>query len=106
MRAASSVRRCWNRVTARAALESLGPAPGAPLAPGMRKSTPAGRKATPPVGPGRKTPGTPPRPSQAEPVAVTGGADFVNLGDWLRDDEGPKDTRMVVEEKDPTGDEN
>jgi tetratricopeptide (TPR) repeat protein len=30
---------------------------------------------------------------------------FVNLGDWLRDDEAPKDTRMVVEEKEPTGDE-
>jgi tetratricopeptide (TPR) repeat protein len=29
---------------------------------------------------------------------------FVNLGDWLRDD-APKDTRMVVEEKEPTGDE-
>jgi tetratricopeptide (TPR) repeat protein len=29
----------------------------------------------------------------------------VNLGDWLRDDELPKDTRMVVEEKEPTGDE-
>jgi len=31
--------------------------------------------------------------------------EFVNLGDWLRDDEAPKDTRMVVEEKEPTGDE-
>jgi tetratricopeptide (TPR) repeat protein len=31
--------------------------------------------------------------------------DFVNLGDWLRDDEGPKDTRMVVDEQEPTGDE-
>ena len=32
-------------------------------------------------------------------------AEFVNLGDWLRDDDAPKDTRMVVEEKEPTGDE-
>ena len=31
--------------------------------------------------------------------------EFVNLGDWLRDDDAPKDTRMVVEEKEPTGDE-
>jgi tetratricopeptide (TPR) repeat protein len=31
--------------------------------------------------------------------------DFVDLGDWLREDEGPKSTRMVVEEKEPTGDE-
>jgi tetratricopeptide (TPR) repeat protein len=30
---------------------------------------------------------------------------YVNLGDWLRDDEAPKDTRMVVDEKEPTGDE-
>jgi tetratricopeptide (TPR) repeat protein len=29
----------------------------------------------------------------------------VNLGDWLRDDDAPKDTRMVVEEKEPSGDE-
>lgn len=31
--------------------------------------------------------------------------DFVNLEDWLREDESPKSTRMVVEEKEPTGDE-
>jgi tetratricopeptide (TPR) repeat protein len=31
--------------------------------------------------------------------------EFVNLGDWLRDDEAPKDTRMIVEEQEPTGDE-
>ncbi|HEY4131378.1 MAG TPA: tetratricopeptide repeat protein [Gemmatimonadaceae bacterium] len=34
------------------------------------------------------------------------GADFVNLGDWLRDaSAAPKDTRMVVAEQEPTGDE-
>jgi len=32
-------------------------------------------------------------------------ASFVNLGDWLRDTQAPKDTRMVVEEQEPTGDE-
>ncbi|CAN5895389.1 hypothetical protein BH11GEM1_BH11GEM1_21070 [soil metagenome] len=31
--------------------------------------------------------------------------EFINLGDWLRDDEAPKDTRMVVAEQEPTGDE-
>ncbi|MEX2178067.1 MAG: tetratricopeptide repeat protein [Gemmatimonadaceae bacterium] len=30
---------------------------------------------------------------------------FVNLGDWLREDEGPKDTRMIVAEEEPTGNE-
>jgi tetratricopeptide (TPR) repeat protein len=42
------------------------------------------------------------RPSRPAPVPDD---EFVNLGDWLRDDEAPKDTRMVVEEKEPTGDE-
>ena len=42
----------------------------------------------------------------AEPVAASGDdADFVNLGDWLRDDHGPKSTRMVVQEQAPSGDE-
>ena len=31
--------------------------------------------------------------------------EFINLGDWLRDDEAPKDTRMIVDEEEPTGDE-
>ena len=34
-----------------------------------------------------------------------GTGDFVNLGDWLRDEEGPKSTRMVVAEDKPSGDE-
>ncbi len=44
-----------------------------------------------------------------EPVATPGAKDdgeYVSLGDWLREDEGPKSTRMVVEEKEPSGDEN
>ncbi len=42
-----------------------------------------------------------------EPAAAAARPDdaFVNLGDWLRDDNVPKDTRMIVEEKDPSGDE-
>lgn len=42
-----------------------------------------------------------PRPSEAGLDSV----DFVNLGDWLRDDTHRKDTRMVVAEQEPTGDE-
>jgi tetratricopeptide (TPR) repeat protein len=51
----------------------------------------AAGKAAPPLGKGSSTPG-----------AADG---FVNLGDWLREGEGPKDTRMVVEEEEPTGNE-
>jgi tetratricopeptide (TPR) repeat protein len=40
-----------------------------------------------------------------EPASAGGDDDFVSLGDWLRDEEGPKSTRMVVEEQEPTGDE-
>jgi len=39
------------------------------------------------------------------PLSPVPDDEFVNLGDWLRDDDAPKDTRMVVEEKEPTGDE-
>lgn len=45
----------------------------------------------------------PPKPA---PNAPTEEGDFVSLEDWLREDEAPKSTRMVVEEKEPTGDEN
>jgi tetratricopeptide (TPR) repeat protein len=41
----------------------------------------------------------------ARPLSPVPDDEFVNLGDWLRDDDAPKDTRMVVEEKEPTGDE-
>ncbi len=52
----------------------------------------------------------PERPAaQAEPAgpSMTTGDDddFVNLGDWLRDDDGPRSTRMVVDERPPSGDE-
>ncbi|GAC1655574.1 MAG: hypothetical protein NVS4B3_20430 [Gemmatimonadaceae bacterium] len=45
-----------------------------------------------------------PPPERPRP-AVAVSDSFVNLGDWLRDDHGPKSTRMVVEEHVPTGDE-
>ncbi|MEK7401042.1 MAG: tetratricopeptide repeat protein [Gemmatimonadota bacterium] len=73
-------------IRAQAALSTM-PEPAAP-APADKK-TPTG-KATPPAA-GRPT-----------PVADDS---FVNLGDWLREDEGPKDTRMKVEEEEPTGNE-
>lgn len=48
-----------------------------------------------------------PKPAPIEP-SVSKGADdddYVSLGDWLREDDEPKSTRMVVEEQEPTGDE-
>jgi len=33
------------------------------------------------------------------------GDDFINLGDWLRDAEAPRSTRLVIEDDKPTGDE-
>ena len=39
------------------------------------------------------------------PAPAADNESFVNLGDWLRDDEAPKDTRMVVAEQEPSGDE-
>ncbi len=46
-------------------------------------------------------------PPEAAPAAAASGGDddFVDLGDWLRDDEPVKDTRMIVDEEEPTGDE-
>ena len=41
----------------------------------------------------------------SEPAAAGSDDDFVNLGDWLRSDEVPKSTRMVVGEQEPSGDE-
>ena len=45
-------------------------------------------------------------PAAATPAAAAASdGDFVSLGDWLREDEEPKSTRMVVQEQEPTGDE-
>ena len=46
-----------------------------------------------------------PAPASAAAVPPTSDDEYINLGDWLRDDEAPKDTRMVVDEEEPTGDE-
>jgi len=46
----------------------------------------------------------PHKPSPLDRSAATNG-DFIDLGDWLRSGDSPKSTRMVAEEKPPTGDE-
>jgi tetratricopeptide (TPR) repeat protein len=89
-----------DNLQAQAAMDMLMPAgrPTTPPPPTTRSSaTHAGKRAiaTPP-------PSAPRNSGPAAPVSEDG---FVNLGDWLREDENPKDTRMVVDEQEPTGDE-
>lgn len=67
----------------------------------------------PPAAPRRSAINTPRRQSPASTAAAKapaakssdGDDEYVSLGDWLREDDEPKSTRMVVEEKEPTGDE-
>ncbi|MEO8561390.1 MAG: tetratricopeptide repeat protein [bacterium] len=80
-------------VRAQAALESMGEEDSEPVAPPAPARRQTGSSATIPVAPVVTAPS---RSTDDE---------FVNLGDWLRDDDAPKDTRMIVEEKEPSGDE-
>ena len=80
-------------IRARAALENFPEAEPTPPRPQSRVTGSVPRV---------PAPAAPPRLSKPSPLPD---AEFVNLGDWLRDDDAPKDTRMVVEEKEPTGDE-
>lgn len=57
-----------------------------------------------PPAPGKKGE-KPPVPIQSAKPTPIGDDAFVNLGDWLRDEEDAKDTRMVVAEEEPTGNE-
>jgi tetratricopeptide (TPR) repeat protein len=41
----------------------------------------------------------------AKPVPASASDDFINLGDLLREDEGPKTTRFTVDEHQPSGNE-
>jgi tetratricopeptide (TPR) repeat protein len=59
----------------------------------------------PPPEPARGAAIAPDRPITSRPTPTYRDDEFVNLGDWLREDDAPMDTRMVVEEKEPTGDE-
>jgi len=82
-------------IRAQAALESIEVEPPAPEpAPPTRK--PAGR--------GGPTP-SPVRTRSAEPEPSPGQGGFVNLGELLRGDDSPKSTRMIVNEEEPSGDE-
>ncbi len=53
--------------------------------------------------PASSPPATAPLDGRRSPTPAYGS--FVNLGDLMREDERPKDTRIVVQEKEPTGDE-
>ena len=85
---------------ARAALESIPePEPEPEPAP-----PPRGRQTTSVTRPSvTRPPVSSPPPASAS--AASRDDEFINLGDWLRDDEDPKDTRMVVAVQEPTGDE-
>jgi tetratricopeptide (TPR) repeat protein len=72
----------------------------------MPDAVPEAARAKTPAGGTRAAPPTPPpAPKMDRKLTPTSDDAFVNLGDWLRDDEGPKDTRMVVAEEEPTGNE-
>jgi tetratricopeptide (TPR) repeat protein len=58
---------------------------------------------TPPVAAAAQRSGV--RQGELRRLATDPGDSFVNLGDWLRETSGKRDTRMVVAEEDPTGDE-
>jgi tetratricopeptide (TPR) repeat protein len=83
-----------DELRAQSALETIVVPEAAPAAPPPRLSG------------SRRTMATQAMPEPAAPSAAAAPAEsFVNLGDWLRDDDVPKDTRMVVAEQEPTGDE-
>jgi len=88
-------------VRAQSALENFAELEPTPPRPQPRVTGSAARVPAPRVPATPQAPAAP-RPSKPSPLPD---AEFVNLGDWLRDDDAPRDTRMVVEEKEPTGDE-
>ncbi|MEO5817528.1 MAG: tetratricopeptide repeat protein [Gemmatimonadaceae bacterium] len=80
---------------AQSALESFPapePEPAPPPAPPKGRATVSGHGVAAPV-------------PAAPKLSPTPDYEFINLGDWLRDDEVKKDTRMIVDEQEPTGDE-
>jgi len=75
------------------------------------ESIPVEEEPTAPTPPARRSTTMQPRPAAAAPAAPVPPApkaeeeEYVSLGDWLREDDEPKSTRMIVEEQEPTGDE-
>jgi tetratricopeptide (TPR) repeat protein len=97
---------------ASAALESFAPPPAPAEAPVATRPSARPTRATTPAKGGRRYTAAldvshlPPLDEPVvQPAAAGGDDDFVSLGDWLRDEEGPKSTRMIVDEEAPTGDE-
>ncbi len=76
---------------AQAALETIADTPVPEPAPAPRRSTKAVNKSA-----------AAPKAAPKKPAADE---EYISLGDWFKDDDEPKSTRMVVEEKEPTGDE-
>ena len=71
---------------------------------------PPAREPHPPSGNGVRSGNgisAPPQSRKPSPLDRSAGAngEFVDLGEWIRSGESPKSTRMVAEEKPPTGDE-
>ena len=82
-------------IRAQAALESIKLEPPAPEPPApVRKQAARGGQAASPV-----------RTRSAAPEPSPGQGGFVNLGELLRVEDSPKSTRMIVNEEEPTGDE-
>jgi tetratricopeptide (TPR) repeat protein len=74
------------------------------------ESIPVEEEPTAPMPPAPHSTTMQPRPAAAAPAAPVPPApkveeEYVSLGDWLREDDEPKNTRMIVEEQEPTGDE-
>ena len=82
-------------IRAQAALESIAAEPPAPEPPPPTRK-PAGRGGAAP---------SPVRTRSAAPEPSPGEGGFVNLGELLRGDDSPKSTRMIVNEEEPSGDE-
>ena len=83
-------------IRAQAALESIEVEPPAPEPP------PPARK---PAARGGAAPPSPVRTRSADPQPSPGEGGFINLGELLRGDDSPKSTRMIVNEEEPSGDE-
>lgn len=88
-----------------AALQSLGIAPPTPAPPAPAPLPPAA--APKPAAPEPPAPPAepPPPPRRSSGVVAVGSDGFVDLGDFLLDDEPERSTRMKAEAQEPTGDE-